>query len=183
MTTINLHQQQHQQEPQEKLSFRAANGGFFFSLGILIFTLLGLAGLKVAMSTIGKQNEVLAGNIQRETESLSGLSDLQRIVDVQKRLGYIKSNLEISGGAVSRVQMTQVLDHLGAAIDTGIVIASFKLENADTVSLTFNANNFSDASRQIVSLKNSDYFTGVSLTKISRGEKSVACDITMKIKQ
>jgi len=182
MTTINLYQ--NQQEKQRKSSSKLGSGGFFFSLGIFIVTLLALAGLKFAVSLLAKQNEALATTIQAEKESMAGLSNLEQIVDMQTRLKQIKNNLKIENNQVTRTKMTQVLDHLSAETDARIAVSTYKYENNDSkITLTFEASNFSDIARQILNFKGSDYFTNVNLIKLSRGVKSISCSIEMNIKQ
>jgi phosphopantetheine adenylyltransferase len=181
MTTINLYQDQ--KKDQKDFSYRAATSGFIFSLSILIITILALVVLKFAVSILDRQNEALVINIQNEKNSMAGLSNLEQIVDMQTRLKQIKNNLQINNNQVSRIQMTQMLDHFGTEVNAGIVVSSYKYEDSSNkISLTFNANNFSDAARQILSFKDSEYFTNVNLAKISRGEKSISCDIEMNIK-
>jgi hypothetical protein len=181
MTTINLYQ--NQQEEQKKISSRAANSGLFFSLGILAITILALVGLKVAVSFLNKENEAVTATIQKEKDSMTGLSNLEQVVDMQTRLKEIKNNLQIKNNQVSRTQMTQVLDRMGAEVNAGIVIVSYKYEDSGKkVTLTFEANNFSDVARQILNFKDSTYFTNVKLISVLRGEKTISCDIEMSVK-
>ena len=181
MTTINLYQ--NQQKEQKSFSFRAANSGLLFSLSIFTITIVTLIGLKFAVFLLNKQNEALITAVQKEKESMIGLSNLEQVVDMQARLKQIKDNLQIKNSQVSRIQMTQILDHLSSEVNAGIVISSYKYENdKNKVTLTFNANNFSDVARQILNFKSSDYFTNINLTKISRGEKSIPCDVEMNVK-
>ena len=181
MTTINLYQ--NQKKEQKGFSYMAASSGLVFSLSILVITILALIGLKFAVSLLSNQSESLATTIQKEKESMIGLSSLEQIVDMQTRLKQIKNILQIKNSQVSRIQMTQTLDQMGTEVNAGIVVASYKYEKDNNkITLTFNANNFSDAARQILSFKDSDSFTNVTLTKISRGEKAISCDIEMNLK-
>lgn len=181
MTTINLYQ--NQQKEQKSFSFKFANNGVLFSLGILAVTILTLMGIKFAVFLLNKQNEALIETVQKEKENMIGLNNFEQLVDMQTRLKQIKDNLQIKNNQVSRLQMTQVLDYLGAEVNKGIFLSSYKYESdKNKVVLTFNANNFSDAARQILNFKSSDYFTSINLTKISRGEKTIQCDIEMNLK-
>ena len=178
MTTINLYQ--NEQVAQKK----GSKSGLFFTLGIFIFTLLVLAGFKIAVGMLQKQNETLAGQISTENKSLIGLSNIAQVIDMQARLKEIKNNLQINNSNVSRIPMTQILEHVGDSIDsTGVFLTSYKYEEGNKISLTLNANSFSDAAKQVFNFKNSKYFSNVSLNKIGRGEKYVTLDVDMSLKQ
>ena len=181
MTTINLYQ--NQQKEQKGFFSALAKNGLFFSLSILVVIILVLFGLKFAASLLSKQSGSLAANVQKEKESMLGLGNLEQIVDLQTRLKQIKDNLQIKNSQVSRIQMTQVLSYFGAEVNAGITVSSYEYKSdKNKIDLTFNANNFSDAAQQILNFKESNYFTNVNLIGISRGEKSITCDIEMNVK-
>jgi hypothetical protein len=181
MTTINLYQ--NQEEVQKEMASRNTKRGLFFSIGILVFTLLVLAGFKIAVYVIERQTAALANTVQQENTNIAGFKNLEQIIDMQTRLQQIKSNLQIKNNAVSRLQMTKILDNLGADVNQGIVIAAFKYDDSGRVALSFDSSNFSDLSKQILSFKSSNNFTNVDLAKISRGEKAIACDVEMSLKK
>ncbi len=178
MTTINLYQSQ---EEKKGISSRAANGGFLFSLSMLIVTLLALGGLKIAASVITKNSSALAETIKIESEGLTGFGDLEQIVDLQSRLEQIKNNLNIKNGKVSLVQMTDVLDHLGAELSSNVTVSEYILKDGK-ITVTIDTNNFNDAARQIQNFKKSTYFTNVELKRISRGKLAINTEIEMSIK-
>ena len=162
---------------------RDGKGGLIFTLGILIFTLLLLAGFKIAVSMIQKQNQTLVTQIGDEKKSLIGSNNIEQVADMQARIKEIKNNLQISDGKVLRVPMTQILGYVGNSIDsTGIFLTSYKYEEDNKISITLNASSFSDAAKQIFNLKNSKYFSNVSLDKIARGEKYITLDVSMSVK-
>lgn len=180
MTTINLYRDQ-----QEKQKNKFSSSGLIFSVGIIIVTLLIFGGLKLTVSILSSQSEKLANSIQNEKNSLIGVTDVKKVIDMQTRLDYIKENLKINNGQISRSRATQILDSIGSEINPGIVIESYLFENNDMnknkISLTFSVSNFSDLARQILSFKNSSSFTNLNITNISR-EKFVFCSIEMSIK-
>ncbi|EKD58510.1 MAG: hypothetical protein ACD_56C00110G0003 [uncultured bacterium] len=180
MTTINLYQ--NQEDAQKKLSSRTANGGFFFSLSILVLTVAGLFGLKFYIASIVKQNQVLAESVTKQNESLAGVNSLQRILDMQARLSEIKKNLEIKDGKVQQLKMTEVLDSLGKNMSSGVVVTSYSYSGEDgKVNVSFESKNFNDAARQILNFKKSEYFSGASLSGISRAEEGVTATMVMNI--
>jgi hypothetical protein len=181
MTTINL--SQNQEEIQKEKASRSTKRGLFFSLGILIFTLLIFVGIKIAVLVVERQNDALASAIQQENTNIAGLKNLEQVMDLQTRLQQIKSNLQIKNNAISRPQITSILDDLGADVNKAIVISSFKYDDGGGITLTFDASNFGDASKQLLNFKSSDNFAGANLVKIFRREKNIACDIEMSIKK
>jgi hypothetical protein len=179
MTTINLYQND---ENEKRIASQSMNGGFMFSIAILVVTLLVLTGLKVYNPMVAKKNVALAETIDVENTNLVGLTTLDQLVDTQNRLSVIKSTLEIENGAVKRTEMTKILDELSSDMNKGLSITSYGYTD-NKVTANFSAGNFNDASKQIFSLKNSDYFSNVNLQSISRGEDSVLFNIEMEIKK
>ena len=178
MTTINLYQ--NKEENERKVSLQSANSGFFFSLGILIITLLVLFGLKFYIPILESENNALAQSIADENAKLVGLKDLEHIVDTQNRLSEIKDNLKVSNSEVTRTEMTQILDKLSLDINKNIVISDYGY-GENNVTVSFVANNFNDASKQIFNFKKSSYFKDVVVSSISRDGNTVSCKIEMKI--
>lgn len=180
MTTINLHQ--NQQNDQSSFSGKGGNSGFIFSLLILVVTLLALAGLKYYVTYLAAQNKALVDNISVENSKLAELKSLENLIDMQNRLKEIKKNLNISeDGSVNRLEITKVLKYMSSDLNRGIVVSEFKYA-PDKTSVSFNATNFSDVSKQIFNFKNSDHFANVVVTKIDRGEKAIACSVDMIVK-
>jgi len=178
MTTINLYQ--NEQTAKAKNSNKS---GLFFILGIFIFILLIWAGLKIATNMLQKQNEELQTQIVTENNSLSG-DNVEQVADMQARLAEIKDNLQIKNGSVSRVPMSQIIEYVADNINSsGVFLTSYKYEEGGKITLSLDANSFSDAAKQIFNLKNSKYFSDVVLSKIARGEKYIEFDISMKVKQ
>lgn len=181
MTTINLYQEQ---EKKKSSFFKGSkNSVLLLSLGVLLIVILVFIGLKIAVYSFEKQNEKLEDVIKNEKAEMARLSNLEQVFDMQMRLKEIKSNLKVENNQVSRTQMVQVLNKMEGEINNGIVVTTYKYENdKNKVSLTFNANNFNDVAQQILGFKESDYFSNVNLTKISRGEKAISCVVEMNIK-
>lgn len=178
MTTINLYQ--NNSENEKKTFSSGSNGGFFFSLGILIVTLLVLFGLRFYNPRLEAKNEALANSVVAENTKLVGLKNLEQIIDMQRRLNEIKNNLKISDGSVTRKEMVLILDKFGLDVNKGTVISEYA-QSENKITVKFDVNNFSDASKQIFSFKKSDYFTNVNLLNISRGEKGVSCEVEMSV--
>ena len=79
--------------------------------------------------------------------------------------------------------MTKVLDNVGAEINSGVVISSYKYEDGkNKITMVFDAKNFSDAARQILNFKDSNYFTSVVLTSISRGTEKISFSVELSVK-
>jgi hypothetical protein len=185
MTTINLHQQYEQQDQEEQQKiFLTGNGGLFLSLGILAFTCLVVFGLWAMVKNYEKQNGKLETQIKTETESLGKMIELKDVVDTQTRLAEIKNNLQIKDNKVMLVPMTTILNYIGDATNnSGAFLSLYKYEEGNKIALTFNTSSFDDSAKQILNFKGSNNFTNVSLSKISRGEKYVTCDMTMNLQQ
>lgn len=175
MTTINLYQ--NQDEAQRKISARA-NGGFFFSLGILVLTLVAFFGIKIYVARLNDQNNALTDKINAQNKSLVGENTLQRILDMQNRITQIKNNLQIKGGQVGKLKMTDVLSHLGADVSPAAVISSYSYSDGK-VKVSFTANNFNDIAQQILNFKKSTYFSNAVLGTVVRSEKNISADMTM----
>lgn len=178
MTTINLYQSQ--QATEKKNGSGSGNGGLFFSIGILVVTLLVLGGLKFAVSNLNQKNQTLEEDVKSESKSLAGLSELNRIVDLQTRLEKIKDNLQVEDGNAKITQMTEVLDHLGGDLGKGVVVSAYEY-NAGNIKVTFSGNSFNEVSRQILDFKKSNYFKDVNMTDIKRSEKKIDCDVSMNL--
>lgn len=179
MTTINLYQ--NQEEQQQKNSARAANSGFFFSLGILVLTLAALFVMKFYVANLVDSNKKLAEEVKQQNENLSGVNSLQRILEMQTRLAQIKTNLDIKDSAVRKLKMTDVLDSLERDLSSGVVVTEYSFDD-NKVKVAFAANNFNDAARQILNFKKSTYFTDVALGSVVRGEKNIQSEVTMSVK-
>jgi len=179
MTTINLYQ--NQAAIQKKKSPVALNKGLIFSLGIIALALLILGGIKMTVSVFTARNQAAVRDIQKEKENLAGLGSLELIIDIQTRLSQIKDNLKIKNNKISRIEMTQILDHLGMDLQAGVGVSSYEYKDGK-INATFVANNFNDAARQILNFKKSDYFTEVNLIKIGRSEKGVEGSVEMSTK-
>lgn len=178
MTTINLYQSQ--EERQNSLG--GFNKGLFFSLGILIITLLVLVGLKISVQVLKKQNEKALAKVQAENANIVTFKNLDQVVDMQTRLEKIKEHLQIENNKVSLPLITEILNDLGTDIGKGVVVSSFQYDNDGKILLEFNSSNFSDVAQQVFNFKSSNNFTNVSLGKIKREEGNISCAIEMKVK-
>jgi hypothetical protein len=179
MTTINLYQNQ---EDKNRISSQNANRGLFLSLGILSLTVIIAVGLKIYTPILDAKNKALIESISAENEKTVGLKKLTQVMDIQNRLVQIKNNLQIQNSAVTRTDMNKILDKLSLDLDSGIVVADFKY-NGDIVDVSFDANNFSDAAKQILNFKKSDYFSEINLNSIARKENVVNVSVSMKYKK
>ena len=179
MTTINLYQ--NPEERQQKISARTANSGFFFSLGILICTILAFVGLKFYVSTIAKQNDVMLNEINQQNTTLAGVSNLQHVLDMQARLAQIKGNLQIKNEAVGKLKITDVLNHLGTDLSSDVTISSYSYTDGE-IKVAFVSNDFNGIARQISNFKKSTYFSNANLVDVVRGQKNITADMTMEIK-
>lgn len=181
MTTINLYQNQAERESQ--LSAKSVNGGFFFSLGILILTLLLLLGVKIYVPMAQAEIEELDGEIASENTKLVGLKDLESIIDNQKRITEIKNNLKIVNGKVSKIEMSNVIAMIAGEMNNKVFVSSFKYDKDKTINLDLSTGNFNDASMQIFNFKKSDRFKDVVLSSLSRKEAAVSFSVKMKVNE
>lgn len=181
MTTINLYQDQ---EKKKSSFFKGSKYGILFlSFGVFLIVVLVFIGLKIAVYSFSQQNKALKDAIENEKVEMARLSNLDQVFDMQMRLKEIKGNLKMGNNQVASTQMIQILNKMEGEINNGIVLTTYKYENdKNKVTLTFNANNFNDVAQQVLGFKESDYFSNVNLTKISRGEKAITCVLEMNIK-
>ena len=178
MTTINLYQSQ-----QEKPSFTQKNtrSGFIFSLGILIITLLSLAGLKIAVYLLEQRNEKEAEVIKNESSSLAGGGNIDKIIDMQTRIDLIKNNLVIKDKSVNVLRMSTVLDDFGSELNPSVAVSAYKFE-AGKISAKFDSANYYNIAQQILNFKKSDHYTGINVKSVNRGEKGITCEVEMILK-
>lgn len=182
MTTINL--QQNQEQNKQKISARTANGGFWFSLAILVLTVLALFGIRFYIASVVAQNKTLTDTAAQQNKNLAGENTLQRILDMQTRLAEINKNLSIKDNVVGKLVMTEVLDNLEKDMNSGVVVSSFMYDrDSNSVKVSFDAHNYNDSGRQILNFKKSEYFKDASLGQISRSEKGVNADVDMQLKK
>ena len=180
MTTINLHQDQ--QDEQISASKKVSMQGFLFSLGIVVITIAVYFGLQYYIPVLEKRNNDLATNITDENSKLVGLKSLEKLIDIQNRVKEIKSNLQPdASGNVARLTMTNVMDHVANDLVTGVTVSEFTY-NDKGVTVSFDASNFDDIAKQILYFKKSTYFTGASVSSIKRGDKGINCVVVMNIK-
>lgn len=181
MTTINLYQDQ---EKKKSNFFKGSQYGILFlSFGVFLIVVLVFIGLKISVYSFSQQNKALKDAIENEKVEMARLSNLDQVFDMQMRLKEIKGNLKMGNNQVASTQMIQILNKMEGEINNGIVLTTYKYENdKNKVTLTFNANNFNDVAQQVLGFKESDYFSNVNLTKISRGEKAITCVLEMNIK-
>lgn len=181
MTTINLHQ--NQDNKSGGAYSQTANGGFIFSLAILIATVATLYGLRFYIKSVQKENANLAANVAEQNKSLAGVNSLQRVLDMQGRLDAIKANLEIKDNKAGKLMMTEVLTALEKEMNSGVFISSYDFDNESKIlKVSIESLNYNDAARQLLNFKQSDYFTGVELEGISKGDSGISSQIRMAIK-
>jgi hypothetical protein len=174
MTTINL--LQNSQNGEGKAVARSSNGGFVFSVGILVVVLLGLGGLKLASSVLTSRSEKLAENVKAENAGLVGQSNIDKVVDMQTRLAEIKKSIS------TKDDMNVLLDNLGSELVSGVTVRNYEYSSDKKIKVSFVGNGFVDASRQILNLKKSKFFISSNLTDISRTEKGVLFEVDLGIK-
>lgn len=179
MTTINLYQNPEETEKRKALT---SNGGLFFSLGILLLTILTIFGLNFFIKIAVEKNADLAAQIEEQNQSLTKVNSLQRIVDLQTRITKIKNNLVIKGDSVSQQKMTDVLDRLGADLRSDVYVSVFSLENGK-VKVSFVAENYESAAGQILNFKKSENFANAVLEGINRSEKNLSVEMAMDVKK
>lgn len=181
MTTINLYQ--NKEQDKKRISSRTANGGFWFSIAILALTLISLFSIRIYIASLVKQNEALTASVAQQNQGLAGVNSLQRILDMQTRLAEISKGLEIKDKQVGQLKMTQILDGLEKDMNSGVAVTSYSYDEASgEVKVSFNARNFNDAARQILNFKKSEYFSEVDLGEITRDEKGINTEVSMKFK-
>lgn len=179
MTTINLYQ--NPEEVGNKKTFFANNSGLVFSSVILLITILIIFILQFFVSKIDKENIALDQEIAQKNQELVGIASLQRILDLQSRIGQIKTNLAISGDKANVQQATEVLGYLENDVRPDVTISTFNLEGGK-VKVSFVANSYNAASGQIFNFKKSLNFSDAALENTTRNEKNIRVDMLMTVK-
>lgn len=184
MTNINLYQDDQEIKKRLAANSKFFSGGVFFSLMLVVLTLLVFVGLKFYVSQVEKKNAAALLEIESKKSSIIKLDALGEVIDVQTRLQHIKENLKITDGEVSRVQVKNVLDDFENYINNAVVVSSLNYDDSGKIEITFESNSYNEISRQIMNFKNSKNLTGVNLTGIAKDEKSgnIKCDLEMLIK-
>ncbi|HBP01359.1 MAG: hypothetical protein UY41_C0013G0010 [Candidatus Moranbacteria bacterium GW2011_GWE1_49_15] len=176
MTNINLYQASTEKTQEQKRAM-VADGGFIWSLGILLLVLLSYGGLKVVSGNFEKRIESVKAETESENQTFAG-SDLDRIADFQLRtdeaVRSISSKSDINGIFVS----------LEDAVVKGVSVNSFsyKGEGSLKVDMMMTASDFPTVAKQILSLKESGSFSNVSVSGMQREENGIGFDISANYK-
>lgn len=184
MTNINLYQDDEEIKKRLAANTKFFSGGVFFSLLLVVLTLLVFVGLKIYVSQVEKNNAKVLTDVANERKKIIQLNELGEVIDVQNRLQNIKDNLKIVNGEVSSVQVANVLDNFEKDVNSTVLVSSFNYNNSGKIEISFESNNYSEISRQIVNFKNSKNLKNVRLTKIAKNEETgnINCDLEMYIK-
>ena len=184
MTNINLYQDDQEIKKRLEANTKFFSGGVFFSLMLVVLTLLVFVGLKFYVSLVEKDNAAALQEAENSKNSVIQLGALGEVIDVQTRLQHIKDNLKIVNGEVSSVQIANVLDNFEKDINNSVVVSNLNYKDSGKIEITFESNSYSEISRQIMNFKNSKNLKGVNLTGIAKNEKTgnVKCDLEMYIK-
>ncbi|HPN54752.1 MAG TPA: hypothetical protein PLB52_02360 [Candidatus Moranbacteria bacterium] len=184
MTNINLYQDDQEIKKRLAANTKFFSGGVFFSLMLVVLTLLVFVGLKIYVSQVEKNNAIVLKEIENQRNSIIKLDELGEVIDVQKRLQNIKDNLKIVNGEITSVQVANVLDNFEKDINNTVVVSSFNYDDSGKIEISFESNSYSEISRQIMNFKNSKNLRNVILTKIAKNEKTgnINCDLEMHIK-
>jgi hypothetical protein len=187
MTTINLYQdqqeQKHKEEVGKKTSKFKVSGSLMLLLGIIALTLLTFSGVRGFLAYLENKDGSLKDQIAEREKSFIGGSEFERAFDMQIRLRNIKNNLNIKEKEVKRQGMNKVLKNLeDDFIVSGVLLSDYNYTDGK-VKVVFDADNFNSASRQIISLKNSENFLNANLVQIGINEQGVIkCTVEMNAK-
>ena len=163
MVNVNFHQTDRQNEAGSKKK-RALNSGFFISILILSVSFLTFFGMKVYSSSIESRIAAVKNQIDKEQGSIED-DRVNRVVDFQNRLKEIDANIS------DKKNPKETLSEIESLILQGVVLTSCEYDSSKK-SLTLEAisDSFQIISKQMLSLKNSDYFGNVRVPETSMGE-------------
>lgn len=149
------------------------DGSFFFSIGMFLLVLLVFGGVKLASSNFQEKKELLGQELENAQASFAG-SDIDRIMDFQTRIDK----------AIEKISTKPDPRYVFAAVEEvvakGVVTTSISYATSSGVvgvTMDFLANDYWSVAKQILSVKDSDKFSNVSVSGLSRQEKGISFSI------
>ena len=172
MTTINLYQEQGGNKSSGG-NEQLIDKGFLVSISILALTLLVFGGMKFFAFDLERKSIKTDEQIQELQASFSG-ERVNSTVDFQQRIEAIKQNSD------SREDVVSALKEAGSLVIPAVHIVDYS-QNGSALSITLSTENFLDVARQVLNFKNSNAFSGVSVSKIQRKEKGIEFLVEMSV--
>jgi len=166
-----------QAAPEKKYSESIGLGssGVISSIVLLVIALAVWGGFTFYTADLNKKITDVDVETKSESVDLVG-KDVDRIGDIQERIAKIKSNI----AAKKNPQL--ILKEIERVIVQGVVVQKFS-EKGSQLTITFQAKNFTEVSKQIVSFKKDEYFSDVVVSNLSRDKDgNIQFDIVMGIK-
>lgn len=173
MSPINLSQSYRSTAGAAKKS-SIADKGVLIAVVIFIITLLIFGGLFLYTKVLAGRAESVSKEIEAETLNLAA-KDADRVADFQKRLENIDENIS------SEKNPNDILKRLAQSMVSGAVIISLQTARSGS-SITFQADNFQTAAKQILSFKKGGNFNNVAVTGINReqdGKIAISVEISL----
>lgn len=172
MTTINLYQEQGGNKSSGS-NEQLIDRGFLVSISILALTLLVFGGMKFFAFDLEKKAAATDEQIQELQASFSG-ERVNSTVDFQQRIEAIKQNTD------SREDVVSALKEAGNLVIPAVRIVDYSQEG-NVLSITLSTEKFLDVAKQVLNFKNSNAFSGVSVSKIQRKEKGIEFLVEMSV--
>lgn len=173
MTNINLYQGL---ESDKKNKENPLGLNLTISLALLFLTLAVWTGSMITEKVITSKGESLSLQFASEQNAIIGQDNLQRVADFQRRADLIKKNIE------NKTDLKVALQNLQKNVVSGVVVGSFEF-NKGTMNMTLIADTFASVSRQIVSLKKSENFSGLTVSNIARKDNKISFDVELIYKK
>ena len=163
MVNINFHQENQQNKSASKKN-KMLNGSFFISILILVVSFSIFFGIKVFHSQVKNETILVKGQIEEELRSL-GRDKINQVADFQKRMDKIETSLS------SNKNPKDIMSKVESLMVPGVVLTAYKYDSSKkSLDLEAVSDSFKKIADQILSLKNSNYFQDVRVSKTSRGE-------------
>lgn len=169
MANINLYQ-----NPDDLLKKSKKNdffgGTLFWSVGVLLVTLLIFLGLKLTNDNFRKTNEGLNKHVEEMTGSFSG-GDVDRVVDFVDRVDFIDKNIS------AKVNIVDILRAIEKDMVKGVKMIAYDYEidvDGNVKSgMTFESDDFLKVAKQVLSFKNEDIFKDVVVMDVKKVEQKI----------
>lgn len=156
------------------------DGGFFFSIGIFLLVLLSLGGMKFANSRLDSQKVLLE---QERTELAAGFlgSDIDRIMDFQTRVDKSMENIS------SKMEVNKVFPAIEEFMIKGVVATSISYGRSSSsspieVNMGFATKDYWSVAKQLLSIKQSEKFSGVSISGLSSTNDGISFQVKTNLK-
>ncbi|EKE16530.1 MAG: hypothetical protein ACD_11C00004G0028 [uncultured bacterium] len=169
MANINLYQNPDDLLKKSKKS-DFFGGTLFWSVGVLLITLLIFVGLKLTNNNFRKTNEDLNKKVEEMTSSFSG-GDVDRVIDFVDRTDFIDKNIS------SKINVIEIFQAIEKDMVKGVKMTVYDYEidaeKGVKSSMTFESDDFLKVAKQVLSLKNDAMFRDVVVMDVKKVEQKI----------